>query len=240
MTLPNQIIEQDHALEGAAGQAQEKLAQLRWHWTLDESNPKRVPIREYARSVGRDASNILRMVNGYAQWAVANVRNTSLSDSIATASMSDRRRTAAELVAKGRGTNVANVVGHHSSAVNDLLATAEKAAERRGTSVEDELPRVAKGIERARKSIKKEQVEQRKGAELFARIELRITTAERALREILEYTRDDDNALDDEMTALVAGSIDNLRKLLGLIDLTITGRTDIDWDAEFADIGGAS
>jgi len=48
MTLPARVIERDHTLAKSA----DELMKLRWHWTLDESNAKRVGFSEYARSVG--------------------------------------------------------------------------------------------------------------------------------------------------------------------------------------------
>ena len=49
----------------ASARPSEALAQHRWHWTIDESNPERVSLSEYARSVGRHLSNIAAQVKGY-------------------------------------------------------------------------------------------------------------------------------------------------------------------------------
>jgi hypothetical protein len=46
------------------------------------------------------------MVKGYGRWACTNVRAGTLSDSIATSEMSDRRRTAACSVARNNGTSI--------------------------------------------------------------------------------------------------------------------------------------
>jgi hypothetical protein len=51
-TLPGKVATQDKRLQAEAKSAGEKLGQLRWHWTLDETNPERVTFRAYARSVG--------------------------------------------------------------------------------------------------------------------------------------------------------------------------------------------
>jgi hypothetical protein len=50
----------------AAESTSQELAQHRWHWTLDESNPKRVSMRDYTDEVGRSYSTIRTSVKGYA------------------------------------------------------------------------------------------------------------------------------------------------------------------------------
>jgi len=54
MTLPARVIERDHTLAKSA----DELMKLRWHWTLDESNAKRVGFSEYARSVGASEGRV--------------------------------------------------------------------------------------------------------------------------------------------------------------------------------------
>ena len=75
----------------------EKLAQLRWHWTLDESNPEAVTVSEYARQVGRSHTVIGYMANGYTKW-VASAYATSLADCIAEAQMGPEKIEAAEIL----------------------------------------------------------------------------------------------------------------------------------------------
>jgi len=55
----------DRELEARASGAMRELMQHRWHWTLDESNPERKAMREYARLVGRDIGAISRLARGY-------------------------------------------------------------------------------------------------------------------------------------------------------------------------------
>jgi len=50
----------------------DELMQLRWHWTLDESNPERVSFAEYAAAVGTDESKIAVDANGWAEYLKAN------------------------------------------------------------------------------------------------------------------------------------------------------------------------
>lgn len=64
-TLPVEIVAEDQRLDAQARSAQMDLAALRWHWTLDESNPDRVSFGAYAAAIGGKRHNtISRMVNG--------------------------------------------------------------------------------------------------------------------------------------------------------------------------------
>ena len=62
------FVARDHELEAAHEKTSEALAKHRWHWTLDESNPERLTIQEYARRVVRGRASIHRMAYGYAAF----------------------------------------------------------------------------------------------------------------------------------------------------------------------------
>ena len=68
VNLPAEVVETDHRLDMAASKTREALAKHRWHWTLDETNPDRVSIRNYADAVGRHETVVRRHANGYAEW----------------------------------------------------------------------------------------------------------------------------------------------------------------------------
>jgi hypothetical protein len=55
----------DKGLEAAHEEAQKALAYHRWHWTTDESNPRRVSVEDYARQVGKHKSEIRKYVDAY-------------------------------------------------------------------------------------------------------------------------------------------------------------------------------
>ncbi len=63
--LAAEVITTDHQLEQIADRASGQLARHRWHWTLDESNPARVSVGEYAKAVGRAYSTIRVMALGF-------------------------------------------------------------------------------------------------------------------------------------------------------------------------------
>lgn len=56
--LPREVVEQDKNLRGAEAQAGRGLAELRWHWTRNEDNPRRLSYAEYGRQTGVDGSTI--------------------------------------------------------------------------------------------------------------------------------------------------------------------------------------
>lgn len=105
-TLPAAVVAEDQQLEGEAERSREGLARHRWHWTLDETNPDRVPAREYARSVGRSKNTVLNMVNGYAAWAGRGAPPTELADELERAKLSGDRLAATEAVAEAAGVSV--------------------------------------------------------------------------------------------------------------------------------------
>ena len=73
---------------------------------------------------------------------------------------------------------------------------------------------------------------------LYAKLELRLSTAYRALSEVLTEARTSD--LDDEVTELVLATVGNIKALLGLIDMALAGTVDVDWDTELTNLGGVS
>ena len=70
--MAESFVVRDRELESVQQRSIEKLAQHRWHWTLDDSNPDRVSIAEYARRVSRGRATIHRMAYGYKAWSVRN------------------------------------------------------------------------------------------------------------------------------------------------------------------------
>src|SRR5438309_7292975 len=66
VTVPQSVVAEDHRLERAADSAALALMRLRWHWTLDESNSKRVSVRAYASAVTKNSTRIHDDAHGYA------------------------------------------------------------------------------------------------------------------------------------------------------------------------------
>lgn len=92
----------------AANSSTEALAQHRWHWTLDESNPDRLrsdgergAISEYARRVGRSQSVIYAQAHGYSLKAIN--PEMPLTEAIARAATSTERTEVVEAVAAATG-----------------------------------------------------------------------------------------------------------------------------------------
>src|SRR5215471_10890566 len=102
-------VTKDRELAKAADMAGEELAKHRWHWTLDESNPGRVSISQYAREVGVTHAAVSTMVNGYVAWAVSSSSQpkpgtpTTLHEHVRAAHMSEERQQAAGAIAKATG-----------------------------------------------------------------------------------------------------------------------------------------
>ena len=63
-----------------------------------------------------------------------------------------------------------------------------------------------------------------------------ISAAMRHMKKVLERART--VALTEEHIELISDSLNNMRALMNLIDMQLTGSVAIDWDAELAKIGG--
>jgi hypothetical protein len=244
-TLPSEVIETDHSLETVVNKTTESLAAHRWHWTLDESNPQRVSIREYGRGVGRHFSGVARMVNGYAAWLaetldVASVESTStLGDHIVRAGMSAETEAVAEAVANAHGITMQTVQVHHRTEVRRVRDAARQRAEQRGTSIAEEAPRIAETIVRSEQAQQAESSSRGKNTDLrFLQMERYLISANRDLARAVQLAPQ--VTWNDEHRELLTETLSNVKSLLGLLDSAISGMSSTDWDAEFARFGNAS
>lgn len=235
------FVARDHELESAHERATEALAEHRWHWTLDESNPKRITLREYGRRVGRNDRTIRRMANGYEAWlrrpaAAPPGSPVTLTEYIEQANLGAEKAEATEAVAAATGTTFSHVAKRKRDEVRDVVATARDRAERKGTTVSDEIPAVAEWREKSRQARQKEAQERSESRFVLVELEGHIGAAVRRLREGLLLAKEID--FDDEQIEMIADTLAKLRAIVALIDLKITGESGVNWDDEFARVMG--
>lgn len=232
-TLPPEVIEQDATLEGQASKASESLAQHRWHWTLDESNPDRVSIREYARQVGRNKQAIAAMVNGYARWLPDG--SQPLGEMIQRAKLGAETEAAVEAVAEARGLTFTTAKQHHGDEAKRIRTAAREAVESGKTDdFEGYAKKVAKTIHRGEQAEKQRREDRTQRTSLrYIELDGKIAQARRVLTDGLQIARQDIGWEQDELDLLI-GALDALKALTGLIDLALTGALDVDWDGELA------
>jgi hypothetical protein len=243
-TIPAEVIAEDRRLDGQAKSAQEDLARLRWHWTLDPSNTGRVSFEEYGRQAGVAGKYVSVMANGYAahldtpeRGGHADIGMTpNLTDQIELAKVGETKRKAAQLIADNNGIRVSNVLSNRRSEVAALIDTAQDAAARRGTTVDAELERAAE-TRRKVADVRAKSADEAKARKDLRYIEIEgdVAAAMRHMNHVLELART--VALTDEHIELITDSIANLRALLGLIDMQLTGSVSVDWDTELRKIG---
>jgi tRNA G10 N-methylase Trm11 len=152
LTLPAAAIKEDQRLEKQASSASEELARHRWHWTLDTENPKRVPIREYAREVGRSKSVIEGQAKGYANWIGGLAGEASLSESIERAKMSTEKAAVTEAISEARGTSFKHTRATRPTEIRRVREIARERAEKHGTPVEEEAKKVAEWVVKSEKA----------------------------------------------------------------------------------------
>lgn len=237
------VIETDHKLEGTADRASEELAKHRWHWTLDESNPKRVAVREYARAVGRNDTTIARYAKGWATYVDrmaaprAGGAGFTLQDAIRQSEMSAENQEFAEAIAEGSGRPIAQVSrGDNRHKMHEIVGQAKARAERQGTDAVDEARRIAEQQRRSAEMDAKERERKRqRRTQRYVEIEGDLATAQRRLMHALRVA--EGVGFDDDEMELIRDSIAKVRAVLDLIDLRMAGTPDIDWDAELTKLG---
>lgn len=151
--LPFKVIEEDHKLEEQAGRATRSLMELRWHWTLDPSNPNRVGFTQYARDVERGESTIRQHARAHEKFRAAQKDSrsgsrpgapTSPNDYLQLQNMSERRQKVTEALAVATGKKPGYVASNMRDHVRAVQADAEEQAEANGTTLEYEIPLAAK------------------------------------------------------------------------------------------------
>jgi len=228
------VVRTDRRLDNASDAAQEDLARHRWHWTLDESNPRRVSVRAYAKAIGRNYRTVIDQVNGFAKWVELTDGGAAitLSECIERAKLRGEAETATEAVATARGVAFGTARRHHSAEVASVRATAQHRAERRGTSTASELPKAAQDHVRQQQHAKTQKARKAQAHGMrFIEVEGLVAQAMDKLRKAFAAT-ESVNFTQQERDLLTA-SLANLRALLDLVDLRVTGTTrKVDWDAE--------
>lgn len=227
---PQEAIERDHQLEAEAERTSNALAEHRWHWTLNESNVERVSIRAYARAVGRSASTIGNYANGYLTWRDRAGAITS-SESIERAKVGTEKETAISAVAEARGLSFKHVRQSRPEEVRRVRELARERAEEKGTSIEEEAPKVAAIIAKVDEAeiARRDERMQRHGLR-YIELEGYFTSALRFLARAERLAGQ--LQWEEEEQELLTHSIEQIRKLLHRIDQRIAGVETIDWDAE--------
>lgn len=233
--LPQDAIETDHRLESSASKASEALAKHRWHWTLDDTNPERVSFKAYARAVGRADSTIREYVHGYTLTLTE--RSTPLPEAMKRAKMGAETAAATEAVAEARGVEFGTASKTRPTEVRRVREMARERAEEKGTSVEEEAPKVAEWIAKAERAESNRQEKRKQRLSLrFIEMEGKLHKAKRALTDALNLAHS--VPWGDEERQLLSSAVGNVKSLLGLIDLALVGSADVDWDAELASLAG--
>lgn len=249
--VPRKVITEDQRLDTAHAATIEALARHRWHWTLDESNAKRVSVRAYAKAIGRHERRVRAQVNGYATWTDQGADGTgrtpvdgagvgfrTLDECIERAKVSAEKEAVIDAVAKAKGVTFGSARKDHQ-AVDTATAIAASRAERRGSTVADEIHGAAEHMVKSREAAAKGRDRRRKEHSWqWMEVEGHLAYAQRRVQQALTATEGVE--FDAEERDLMAHALDKLRATLALIDLRLSGRVDVDWDAELAKLGDES
>lgn len=239
--LPQAVIDTDHRLEQATESASADLAKHRWHWTLDESNEKRVTFTAYGVSVGRDESTIRRYARLHEELTIS-ASSRRFEDVRATAWMGAETEAVTEAIAEARdrSINTVRTTPRLQQEVKQVRSLARQRAEEKGTTVEEEAKQVALNIVKAEDAIERGDAA---AAELasksglgFIQLEAALQVAKRDLVEALHIA--DRLALKDNEREHIRYLVDRLREVINMVDAKITGGVVVDWDSELLQIAG--
>ncbi|MDR0360687.1 MAG: hypothetical protein LBJ87_14645 [bacterium] len=105
-----QIRLEDRAAEREEERASVHVMCVRWHWTLDESNPQRVSFGQYAKLTRKAKTTIHKYARGYAVWMSG--KATTPGEALERATMSEDRQEQAAAEARERGVSLAAARRH--------------------------------------------------------------------------------------------------------------------------------
>ena len=238
-TIPQDVIDRDHALEGRSEKATEALAKHRWHQTLDPKGPQH-GAREYAKAIGRSQPVVRTHAKGYEMWlerqADSERPGLSLEDCFRLAGQSAENQAFSEAIAEGSGEPVGRVArGDNATKRGAIIEQARQRADRRGTDPVDEAREIARRGRQAREIARRHQTERRESRSVrFVRAEGRLANAKRQILNALSEVEGVE--WEAEERALLLATVANLTAVLNLLDRRIAGTEDVDFDVELARI----
>lgn len=228
--LPRRVAAEDRRLEKAATTASEELARLRWHWTLDKSNDKRVSLRAYARGVGKSFAVVSQYAHGF---ELHRDQDVPISEAVARASMGAEREAATEAVAEARGVSFTHARSSRPTEVRRVREIARERVEKHGGTIEEHAAKAADWVVKSERAERNQAAgrKQRLGLR-FVELEAHLEASRRRLTEALEVARAVE--WEAEQQDMLRHTLANVKALLGLIDVALAGAADVDWDAELA------
>jgi hypothetical protein len=208
--LPADVINEDFMLEGQVSGVTEKLAQLRWHWTLDESNPERVTVSEYAREVERGQAAIRRSAAGYEAWI--NDASLTLADHMARVQMGPEKIEAARILG-----------------IPPVRARDTRTEE--GRQVRD-LSEQLKKVERKERDATDKNT-------AYRWLELSGTLAKAKQMLVAEVPAAQRVTFESDEIETLTENIREVRTVLDLLQMAVAGTTNVNWDEELAKVVGS-
>lgn len=237
--LPASVVREDQQLEVSVESASEALAKLRWHWTLDETNPEQVSFGAYAKAVGKKSGGSIRQyATGYVLFTQSELK-CSFAEALQRALLSQERQVAVEAVAEAEGIAFTTARVSHTPAARAVHAAVEDEAERRETQGRsfdaderaDYAKRLAEMKKRTREREEREEEERRnrhdwqfqEGFAFASHIRRKAKELLAAVREV-EFTTEEREILEEELEQTIA--------TVRLAQSAVSGESGTDWDAE--------
>jgi hypothetical protein len=237
MTLPLNVVEEDRSLEKRTEGATRALLLLRWHWTLDESNPARVSLKEYSRRVDVAEPTIRRDAHAGAMLQGESGAALPPNEARERASMGAETEAAAEAVAALYQAPLSTVRRTHRRDVRTIRDNARQRAEERGTKVVDEIPHAAAMVRRHKEAEEKE-AETKRQHHTVRYIEVEASLGQAAKFLIKAIRASEGVAFTQEEREMLAIALTTVERLKRVADRAIVEAYDKTWQTELRVIEG--
>jgi hypothetical protein len=226
----DEAVEKDRRLERQAGQATLALMEHRYLCV------KEFGLRQYAKAIDKNFKTVARYARAWQMWQDEGVSGVltqrSPNDVLELAGLGQATREAADAVAEAKGIHVGQVRQSYPHEVRRVReAVADEPPETRPAKAQ----KVAQQMEKTRRAQEEYRTERRgRMTTTYLDLEREVDKARRALTVALTIARE--SQMDEECVTLLTDSIVQLKTLLGLIDLAVSGKIDVDWDMEMRKI----
>lgn len=242
LKLHLEVIQEDNRLDRRHQSSLSALCEHRWHWTLDETNPERVSLAEYARQVGRASSTINTQAHGFAFWVDAGRPDSpSLTDFIVRANMGEEFGTVIETIAQARGQSYRTTREQFSGYARVVASQARQiVANDPSLDYRDAVRQLVNGGEDEvlTDELRAEKQEMRRNVFRHTDAIGAIYRGRQATANAIELVRN--VQWTDEEHAQLADAVAKFAAAVGLLEVAILGsKQNINWDAELAKLNAS-
>jgi hypothetical protein len=222
-----EVAERDLKLRNSMERAGEALGRYRYEHTIAVG----VSFSDYAKQCGVARGAVTQSAKAWELYSQRVQPDLTFSECFVRVSSTAERADVVEVVAKARGLSPRTVHEHHGREVRDIQEAAKERAERRGTTVKEEATKLAETKERIRTNqANQRQASRNSKTQAYLDIDRPFSNAYAYLVDTLNAAQGAE--LDGKSKEFLSNTSAKCRAILDLIDMAISGKVKVDWDAE--------